>query len=181
MNVIDVVALATVVVAALAAVASFWAASETRKSAKATQNAAEAGLVAAFFDQYFDPSMAEALRILAALKIKGGEGFAAKWIDALKNGDPDANNADAARRKVKGFFHKATRLHFAGVIRATALRELVYVAGLNIYYDVIDPMELALNSSRSGRTVDLLKREFGRYSEAEHVQPVPPSRRSGSA
>ena len=76
-----------------------------------------------------------------------------------------------------GDFPKATRLHFAGVIRPATVRELVYVAGLNIFCDAIDPMELALNSSRNARTVDFLKREFGRYSEAEHVQPIPPSQR----
>jgi hypothetical protein len=82
--------------------------------------------------------------------------------------------ADDSRRKVKGYFHKAARLYFAGVIRLPTLRELVSVAGLNVYYDVIDPMERALNSSRNPRTVEFLKREVGRYAETERIEAIPP-------
>ena len=172
----DIIAVISVIIAALAAIASFWAAREARKSAKATQDAAEASLVVSFLDQYFDPGMAEALRVLAAWKRDKGEHFANIWIEDLNSGSAEAWAAYDARRKVKGFFHKTARLHFAGVIRAATLRELAYVAGLNIYLDVIDPMELALNPSRSPRTVEFLKTQFGRYPGTEKIKPVPPRR-----
>lgn len=137
--------------------------------------------MALLIDQYFDPGMAQALRVLGKWKQDKGEGFAKVWSDDLDEvrvvdeaRRAEAQVIDDARRKVKGFFHKVAKLHFAGVIRASTVREIVYVAGLNIYLDVIDPMELALNPSRRPRTYEFLKAQFGRYTEAEKIRPVPP-------
>jgi len=158
---------ASVIIAAFAAVMSFRSATEARKSAKATQDAAEASLVVLFLEKYFDPGMDEALRVLAAWKQDKGKDFATIWIAGRNSGSAEAWAANDARRKVKGYFEETARLHFAGVIRTATLRELAYVAGLNIYFDVIDPMELALNPSRSPRTVEFLQAEFRRYLEIE--------------
>lgn len=64
---------------------------------------------------------------------------------------------------------------FSGLLRLQSVREMLYVAGVNLYYDVVDPMELALDAKRRTRTIDFLRSEVGRYDEA--VEVVPPARR----
>jgi hypothetical protein len=168
------IAFASVIIAAFTAVMSFWSAKEARNSAKATQDTAEASLVVLFLEKYFDPGMAEALRVLAAWKRDNDKDFANIWIEGMNSGSAEAWAAEDARRKVKGYFDEIARLRFIGVIRTETLREIAYVAGLNIYFDVIDPMELALYPSRSPRIIEFLMTQFGRYPETEKIKPVPP-------
>jgi hypothetical protein len=44
---------------------------------------------------------------------------------------------------------------------------MVYTGGLNVYYDVVVPLEEAAFPRRRGRTPDVLKREVGRYEPPE--------------
>ena len=165
-----------VIVAALSALAAFWAAFEakrsaaaTQDSAKATMDTAEAALIKSFFDDYFDQTMSDALRVLAGWKEQHDKAFASSWIQLLLSNDPEASQVDRARRKVKSYFEKAVHIYSAGVVRPSVFRQIVYVAALNVYYDVLDPLELALNPDRSSATKDLLLKCCGRYTEAERI------------
>src|SRR5688572_24239544 len=117
----DAIAVVSVVIAALAAVASVVATVAALKAVRATRDAAEASVIVSFFDRYFDPSMAEALRTLSAWRHDRGDDFARKLVEERGLRNAEAVAVDDARRLVKGYFHKAARLHFAGVIRDETL------------------------------------------------------------
>ena len=99
--------------------------------------------------------------------------FAAKWYELLQKGDEQALLVDKARRKVKAYFHKAARLREYKLIQKKTLKGLAYWDGINIYYDIVDPLELALNPD--GRRVerDLLMDEIGRYETRQLLTFVP--------
>ncbi len=167
------------IIAALAACAAFWAALEPKRSAaathasvKATMDTAEAALIKSFFDDYFDQSMSDALRILLRWKEQHDKAFASMWIQLLQSDNTEAAEVDRARRKVKGYFEKAVRMFSAGVVRQNVFIQIAHVAALNVYYDILDPLELALNPNRSSATKDLLLKCCGRYEDAEHVAKI---------
>ena len=171
-----------VIIAALAAVAAFWVAFEAKRSAaatqastKATMDTAEAALMKAFFDDYFDQTMSDALRLLVQWKEQHDNAFASKWVQLFLSNDSEAEHVDRARRKVKGYFEKALHVFSAGVVRPNVFRQIISVAALNVYYDILDPLELALNPDRSSATKDLLWQCCGRYREAERVVRIPPT------
>lgn len=166
--------LVSIVIAALAAVGACWAAWEARRSAEATRKAAEAPTFSGFFAEYFDPSMSQALRALAAWRESHGDTFARDWLSALRTGAEDATRVDAARRSVKGYFHRAIELHLAGLLDLETTKAICYVNGVNVYYDVVDPLELELNPERASRAVDFLRVQVARYREGEHVASIPP-------
>ena len=76
---------------------------------------------------------------------------------------------------MKGYFEKAGRIFSARIVRENVFRQIAYVAALNVYYDVIDILELALNPDRSSATKGLLLKYCGRYKDAERVVRVPPA------
>jgi hypothetical protein len=158
----------TSILAVLSTLAAAWAAWESRRSATASQAALEAQLLKNFMDDYFLDDMSEALRTLVDWKKAGDEAFAATWLDKLSKGDQTAKAVDVARRRVKGFFHKAARMRKGGLVSKGSLALLASVNGLNVYLDVVIPLEDALNAGRDREADDLLKRELGRY---EHGTP----------
>lgn len=93
----------------------------------------------------------------------------------MLSNDSEAAQVDRARRKVKSYFEKAVHIFSAGVVRQNVFRQIVYVAALNVYYDILDPLELALNPDRSSATKDLLLKCCGRYTEAERVVEISPT------
>lgn len=159
---------------ALAALAAVWAAWEARNAARSTNNASEAALVVGFLDEYHTDSMSESLRRLRRWKDSNGEDFAEVWLEKLKLEDREAQDVEKSRRIVKGYFVKVSRLYQHDLIRQNVIYAIGYVAGLNIYYDVVDELELALNPGRSPSIVENLQKAFGRYREAAQIEPVGP-------
>jgi len=152
-----------------AAIFAGWAAWEARNAAKASRAAIEAQVVYSAMSDYFQPAMAEALRILRAWAKKHGSNFAAVWLQEFKDGKPEAVEVDRARRQLKGFFVKAAQLHSGGLIGDKALRALAYVHGLNLYYDVVVPLDRALNPTAPQDAERLLANTLRRY------QALPPN------
>lgn len=173
---------------ALASALAAWrAASATRRSADATQKAAEATqraaeatriaseaqLVERFISEYFDPGMAEALRVLRRWKSVYGEEFEFKWRQLLDQSETSAQEADRARRYVKGYFLKADRLRDSGLIGDVALVNVASVDGINILFDVVEPMEFALNQSYDRAAFDRLRQKVGRYGSGQLLPAIP--------
>ena len=55
-----------------------------REQLEATKDAAEAALVRAFLDDYFDPAMSEALRKLRQWQEQNGDSFASEWLTGAR-------------------------------------------------------------------------------------------------
>lgn len=146
-----------------AAIFAGWAAWEARSAAKASRAAVESQLVYSAMNDYFQPAMAEALRTLRTWVEKHGDDFAKVWLEEFKQRKPEAVEVDGARRQVKGFFVKATRLHSGGLIGDDALRAVAYVHGLNLYYDVVVLLDIAQNPAALRDTEQTLMNTLGRY------------------
>jgi hypothetical protein len=143
-----------------------------------TRRVAEATLVKEFANDYFTYEMSWSLRILRKWKEQNGDQFASIWLTRLHSDDiearKEAHKVDKARRYVAGYFEKAARIFSVSLIRQQAFRAIAYAAGINIYYDVIDPLTFELNPERSPQTIEILLSQCGRYTEGEQVRPVPP-------
>src|SRR5438093_7215688 len=94
--------LATVVTAGFAG----WAALEARNAAKASRVTVNAQLVSAAVAEYFQPSMAKALRTLRSWSKIRGSDFANIWVEEFKQNRAEAVEVEEAKRLVKGFFEK---------------------------------------------------------------------------
>ena len=145
------------------AVAAAWAAYESRRSANASRAAAESQVVYQSMIDYFKPEMTDALRTLVKWREGHGDQYPALWLAAFLRGEQEAAVVDRARRHVKGFFDRAVRLREAKFVSEPAFREMAYTGGLNLYFDIVVPLENELNPSRRTRTEDVLWRDIGRY------------------
>ena len=156
-----------------AAIAAFRAARETRKSV-------EAELVLQFLDHYASDEMLNALRVLRMWEAEHGEGFEKVWRERLDLQVPEAHTVDQARRRVKNYFLNALRLFESQYVDREFLAEVCSVDGINIFYDIVEKLELALNEkydqSRFQRIADLC----GRARSGELMDPVPPAPSRGS-
>jgi hypothetical protein len=112
---------------------------------------------------YFEEDMSEALRALTSWSAAHGADFARVWHEAYRRSDQEAVALDKARRQVKAFFDRAVRLFEANLVSKTAFHEIAYTHGLNVYYDVVVPLEYELNPTRRKRTDEALMREIGRF------------------
>lgn len=148
------------------------AVSAMREQLGATKDAAEATLVRAFLDDYFSQGISDAMRLLQDWKAKNGDDFAAAWLKHLQASDDKARQVDQARRLVKAYFEKAARIFSAELIRPKILQKIAYVAAINIYYDIIDPLERELNPGKNAETIELLMKHCGRHNEGELIRTV---------
>jgi len=163
----------TVSAASTAATALFaaWAANETRRAAKIAERAAEAQLLYEFMREYDQYEMADALRLLRSLACKPN--FANDWIHAFRNGDVDAKNVDKARRRVFKHFQRGVRLQNAGLISKNGLKTVADQAGINVYFDVVHCLNLALNPNGQDRTTLVLSKLCPRRTDAETIPVIP--------
>jgi hypothetical protein len=166
----DTVAIVGLVAAVGSSVGAIWAAREARKAAAATKDAVEATLGSAFIDEYFKPEMAQALRTLSQWKRDTGSNFAAIWITGRSRGDDECVKVDLARRHVKGYFIKTSRLYESGLIRESTLRLIAYVAGLNVFLDEVDALDKSLNPDYCEG--ELLRQVLGEFREAKRILPI---------
>lgn len=133
------------------------------------EDAADATVIKSFVDDYFRSEMSDALRILSAWRKDNGEDFAKIWLGEFRRGSAGAITVDRARRHVKGYFSKATRLFRFGAIRKATLRAIVSVGGINVFYEIVEPLERALDSNRADVTVKTLRSVVPRFGRGDVV------------
>lgn len=165
--------LASVVIASFAAIGAAVAAISSLCSVKAIKTTAEAQLVIRFLDQYSEWRMLESLRILRNWKAENGTEFADEWRKALEASDDEAIEVDKARRHVSHYFYKALRLYEAGYVGSDFLKEVGKVDGINIYYDIVEELEYALNPAYGSSTFEKLRRLLGRSGTGKLIRPLP--------
>ena len=96
---------------------------------------------------YSSPEMLEAIRVLVDWKEKNGESFADKWIKLAEQGNPDTLTVDKARRMVSHYFRRAITLYNGGYVSKSFLKAVCSSSSTGIIFDIVLPLELALNPS----------------------------------
>jgi hypothetical protein len=118
--------------------------------------------------------MLHSLRILRNWKASAGSEFEIAWKKRLDGGDQEAYEVDRARRQVKFYFLRALRLYESGYVSERFLQEICAVDGINILYDIVEPLEFALNPAFDKSKFDSLYKLCGRAGTKRLIPPVPP-------
>ena len=167
-----------IVLAMISALGALGAAIGAWLSARATRSAAEAQLFSRFMEEYGTPQMLTALRTLRNWKAKQGDEFEEKYRKALGEADPNVHKVEQARRLVKFYFLKALRLYEAGFVTQRFLKEVAAVDGVNILYDIVEPLEYALNPAYNKSKFERLRKICGRAGTGRLIRPIPATPRS---
>ena len=138
-----------------------------RSQTEQMDRALQSDMIFKFLSEYFSDEMLDALRTLADWRNRHGEAFADIWYLEFKEGSETGIAVDKARRRLKQYFKKAHRLRSHGYVNQQAFYAIAYNAGLNLLYDVADPLEVKLNPDRSDLAGPMLQL-LGRY---EHLPP----------
>lgn len=170
----------SLVLTALSAIGALGAAIAAWLSARATKRAAEGHLFSTHYAEYGTPEMLRSLRVLRLWKSDNGDEFELNWKKALDAGEERAHDVDRARRQVKFYFLRALRLYQAGYVSRRFLKELAAVDGLNILYDIVEPLEYALNPRFDASKFELLSKLCGRPGTGRLIAPVPPEPRASA-
>jgi len=163
------------ILTAISAVGTLGAAIGSFLSAWSTRRTSEGTLFAIHYKEYGSPEMLRSLRVLRMWKFDQGDEFGPKWKKLLDAGNPKGQEVDAARRQVKFYFMEALRLYQAGYASRKFLQELASVDGINILYDIVEPLEYALNPRFDSSKFDLLRKLVGRVGTKTLIAPVPPT------
>ncbi len=154
-------------IATLSALAAAWAAFESHRSANATLTATKAELVRAFMEEYAKQEMSDHLRCLVRWQRDNPKNFPEKWLNEFNQNTKIADEVDTARRQVKGYFEKAARLHEGGFLDDKTLKLVALRYGINVYFDIVCPIESAFNPKRDRSAENSLKRLVGYYDKGE--------------
>lgn len=150
-----------------------------RRVATASESAGELQLLHRLLERYGSPPMSNALRTLRTWKEARGADFADVWIEAMKTEDRQAREVDRARRYVKNYFCNALRLYEAGYVRRQFVCEVASHDGINLLYDIVEPLERALNPNYSSHCFVTLRSGFGRRRAGDHIVSIRLTRRGG--
>jgi hypothetical protein len=171
-NIITLVLITVSALGALGAAIAAW------KSARETRRAAEGQLFSDFYVEYGTPEMLRSLRILRNWKANNGNEFEIAWKKKLDEDDEDAHKVDRARRHVKFYFLRALRLYESGYVSIEFLKGVCAVDGINILYDIVEPLEFALNPAFDRSKFNRLRQFCGRAGTGRLIPPVPPGPKS---
>lgn len=140
-------------------------------SARSTRSATEAQLLFQLLREYAKPDMLRALRTLRNWKAEQGD--EEKWRKALENADPKAQEVDLARRCVSHYFLDALKLYESDYVIKRFLRVVGSKDGINILYDIVEPLEYALNPAYDKSKFDKLRQICGRAGTSRLIRPIP--------
>lgn len=170
MSLAEKVAMASAIIAAVSAIFTGVAATAAWRSVRTARRAAEGGTCLRLFEKYESDRMLWALRTLRTSKPSDVDvtQWAAQWVTEMHKKEPErpqwAKDVDLARREVTGYFFWLARLYEGGLVTPSLLRTAGYIAGINLFYDVCQPLERALNpGDYPERLFDLLEKIVGRY------------------
>jgi len=118
----------------------------------------EATLWPDFNRRYKNEEMGQALRELAYWYFDHPSDFVDLWLDELKRGEARAKQLDAHRRLVSMFFIDIASLYRDEIISQRFAKFLANQAGLNIFYSVVVPMNMAHRPERTKEAVRYLRK-----------------------
>ena len=132
---------------ALTAIGAGIAAIGSSLSARATKRATQAQLLLRFLEEYSNPKMSKALVQLRKWKatLDLGTTTFEQFVKYKDSWGVLEKRVNSARRQVKYYFVKALRLHQEGLITQQLLQVICNVDGIDLLYDVVEPLERELN------------------------------------
>ena len=161
------------ILTAITAIAAAFSAIGAWLSARATKLTSEAQLFSRFMEEYGAYEMVTALRNLRNWKAENGDEFEEKWRKALDNSESQAHEVDKSRRLVKFYFLKALRLYTSGFVSKKFLKQVISVDGINILFEIVEPLEYALNPAYNKSNFKKLKTLCKSKGTGRLIRPVP--------
>jgi len=156
----------SIIFAAIAAIAS-W------RSASAALSSIKTQVLSQFMKEYSEPQMCNDLRALRDWRNEYGADFADEYINRALKGEKRALEIDYARRHVKYYFSRALNLYKAKIIDKRTLKAIAVVDGINILYDIVEPLESKLNPAYEKEIFKELKEIIGRSEPGDHIEAIP--------
>ena len=142
-----------------------FAAWQAKRSADASKEAIKGQIVQTAMIEYSQPQMASDLRTLKDWEKTHKGDFATEWLKQLNDNKPQAFEVEDARRRVKYYFIRAVNMRLTNFIDDKTFKLISYVHGINIFYDIVFPLELKLNPSASTKEKEYLEKIVGRYEQ----------------
>ena len=142
---IPCIMLASVILAAVSAIAAAVSACFSWRSSRTAANVAATTLILKFRDRYATNDMLIDLHNLCAWRDKHSPKFAQTWGKKRQQGDKEALIVDASRRRVSHFFSSIADLRGAGLVPKQIKGLLTDFDGLDVFYSVVQPLERELS------------------------------------
>jgi hypothetical protein len=156
--------------AAISALASAVAAMTSLVQARGATHANEVNVYLRLMEDYGSPAMQEALLALGRYWRERKEGAFANageaWLADSQRDEEVARTVRRHARVVSHFFSSAARMYEGGFISRKLLRLLISRPGLNVYYDVVAPINM--RRSPKGETfshIRTLKKVLPKYGD----------------
>jgi len=143
------------------AIGAVFAAFGAWRAASATKKAKMADLFFQFVQDYASKEMLNSLRILRDWKENHGPGFEIEWLQALREDGSGEHEAaylvDIARRRVKFHYYTLLRSLERHYVDKGFLEDVGSLSGINLLYEVVEPLEQALDRSYDPSFYEKLK------------------------
>jgi hypothetical protein len=125
--------------------------------ARVAGKASAAALFLSFSERYNSIEMATALRHLARWRLSCSDQFAIEWALSKSKQESGALQLNEYRRIVSRFYFDVARLYEVGLIGRKHAKALLANNGLNVFYQVCEPMNIATHPDRVSTHTVMLK------------------------
>jgi hypothetical protein len=88
----------------------------------------------------------------------GSSTFAKTWQEERQQGDKEALIVNASRRRVSHFFSSIADLYNANLVPEQLKKLLIDLDGLDVFYNVVEPLERELNPDYNRTPFDTLRK-----------------------
>lgn len=170
MDIGTAIALITALGAIVAAMAAYAQASAVGESNRAS-------FLIQYADRYSTQEMANALRLLSGWHWHHRHDASRfeRWALAKRNHDPDALELNKARRLVTRYYFDIATLYRLGLVKRGFARELMANNGLNVFYQVCEPLtRQGQPSDRFGANLQTLLQICKGYGDGTVYETIVP-------
>lgn len=145
------------VVAAIGSIGALGAALAAWWSARKLQKSTEADITMKLTDIYSSPKMLEGMRALRNFQRKFGADFAKVFAELREKEYGKVKREDEARRRYSHYFYRMRLLLDTHAINKAYMKKVVHPEHVNFYFEVIVPMEMAINPNYDKITFDTFR------------------------
>ena len=156
----EVATVASAAFAMFSAIAGLLTVREARRSVLETRKLAQASLMSELLDEFNSDEMLNAMVCLRLFKDEHGNEFANKFALKRRGSWDNIRKLDGDRRKVKKFFQKIYKLWKINILGNDFVKGVITYDQLRFCFDVVIPLEIAINSRFDRRAFDELSEIF---------------------
>ncbi len=161
------------VVALLTAIGGLVTAMTSLVSVRNNRVMIEAQLWPDFNRRYKTDDMSQAIKALTNWYYDHPADFVELWLEKLRQGDAEGKQLDLHRRTLSMFFIDIASLYKDRIISKRFARFVANQAGLNVFYEVVVPMNMSQRPARTREAVRYLKKllkqvEGGMFDPRKH-------------